>query len=61
MISDINGPILCVCAHPDDEVLGFGATANRLSKSGHDIYTIFISGKADQRYLGEKKDLLEYP
>lgn len=43
--------ILSVTAHPDDEVLGFGATAKKLSMSGHQVYNCFLSGNAEERGL----------
>ena len=33
--------ILVVCSHPDDEVLGCGATLNKLKKIT--IYSVYIS------------------
>ena len=35
--------ILIVVAHPDDEVLGMGGTIKKLSTSGNEIKTIFLS------------------
>src|SRR5690606_32718566 len=40
---------LTVTAHPDDEVLGFGATSCVLSKGGHTIYNLILSGDVDAR------------
>jgi LmbE family N-acetylglucosaminyl deacetylase len=40
---------LTVTAHPDDEVLGFGATSHVLSGKGHTIYNLILSGQADAR------------
>tara|TARA_Y100001968_G_C19394864_1_gene737669 strand:+ start:945 stop:1655 length:711 start_codon:yes stop_codon:yes gene_type:complete len=50
--------ILCVVAHPDDEVLGFGATASSLTSTGTSITTLFISSKANKRYLGKSENEL---
>jgi len=35
--------ILVIAAHPDDEVLGMGGTIKKLSTSGNEIKTIFLS------------------
>ena len=56
--SNLEGPILLVVSHPDDEVLGFGASADKLSKLGIEIYTLIICGGAEKRYLGDDKDTL---
>ncbi len=55
----LRSPILCVVAHPDDEVLGFGATAHRLGKLKKDLKTLVICGEADKRYLGAKAETLK--
>lgn len=41
--------ILSVTAHPDDEVLGFGATAAKLASQGHRVVNCILSGKVDVR------------
>lgn len=41
--------ILVVAAHPDDEVLGFGATGSLLAEKGETIRTCFLSGSIDAR------------
>lgn len=45
----IKKTILSVTAHPDDEVLGFGATAAKLSAEGHDIINCILSGNVEAR------------
>ena len=40
---------LTVTAHPDDEALGFGASAYTLSKKGHKIFNCILSGSAEAR------------
>lgn len=40
---------LFVVAHPDDEVLGAGATINKLIKEGHDVAICVMSGHAAAR------------
>jgi LmbE family N-acetylglucosaminyl deacetylase len=44
-----SGIILSVTAHPDDEVLGFGATAARLAAFGCAVYNCILSGEVDVR------------
>lgn len=41
--------ILSVTAHPDDEVLGFGATASKLGKEGYKIFNCILSGEVNAR------------
>ena len=43
--------ILSVTAHPDDEVLGFGATAAKLTSQGHKVFNCILSGKVDVRQM----------
>lgn len=40
---------LIIVAHPDDEVLGAGASIYRLAKEGHDIYICILSGEVSAR------------
>lgn len=40
---------LVVVAHPDDEVLGAGATIYKLIKSGHNVAVAILSGEASAR------------
>lgn len=40
---------LSVTAHPDDEVLGFGASAAKFVANGHTVYNCILSGNADAR------------
>jgi len=40
---------LTVTAHPDDEILGFGASCYVLSQQGHTVYNCILSGNADAR------------
>jgi LmbE family N-acetylglucosaminyl deacetylase len=42
--------VLCVVAHPDDELFACGATLRRLRNEGHNIYTCVLCGPADARY-----------
>ena len=42
--------ILTVTAHPDDEVLGFGATSYVLSQKGATIFNLILSGEAKARH-----------
>jgi LmbE family N-acetylglucosaminyl deacetylase len=41
--------ILAVMAHPDDEVLGCGATLAKMATAGHSVHACFLSGNADAR------------
>jgi LmbE family N-acetylglucosaminyl deacetylase len=40
---------LTVTAHPDDEALGFGGSSFVLSKKGHKIYNLILSGDVEAR------------
>ena len=40
---------LVVVAHPDDEVLGAGATIYKLIKKGHKVAVAIMCGEADAR------------
>lgn len=40
---------LIVVAHPDDEVLGAGATIYKLAKEGHSVSVCILSGEANAR------------
>ena len=42
--------VLCVAAHPDDEILGSGGTLRKLRDSGHNIYTCILCAPADARH-----------
>ncbi|HEU0012477.1 MAG TPA: PIG-L family deacetylase [Longimicrobium sp.] len=42
--------VLAVVAHPDDELLGCGATLRRLANEGHDVYSVVLSSQADARH-----------
>ncbi len=41
--------ILSVTAHPDDEALGFGASAAKWAEEGHVIYNCILSGNVEAR------------
>lgn len=43
--------IFVIAAHPDDEVLGCGATISRLAKEGNDIYIAILGEGITSRYL----------
>lgn len=52
--------ILSVVAHPDDEILGFGATTIKLTKQGHKVTNCILSGEVKaRRYKPKEKQLLE--
>lgn len=42
--------VLVVAAHPDDEVLGCGATAARLAQEGHEVYFAILGEGITSRY-----------
>lgn len=42
--------VLAVIAHPDDEILGCGATLRRLADEGHAVYTCVLAATADARH-----------
>ena len=49
---------LTVTAHPDDEILGFGASCYVLSQQGHTIYNCILSGNAEARMHRPQNDVL---
>lgn len=49
---------LTVTAHPDDEILGFGASTVVLTQQGHKVYNCILSGNVDARYKRPKVDKL---
>ncbi len=52
---------LTVTAHPDDEVLGFGASTYVLSQQGHKIYNCILSGNVEARqFRPDLKELHEH-
>src|SRR5687768_2872038 len=42
--------VLVIAAHPDDEMLGCGATLRKLANAGHRIYTCVLCSQADARH-----------
>lgn len=53
--------ILSVTAHPDDEALGFGATAAKLTTEGHTVYNCILSGEAAaRRHRPEVQELYQH-
>ena len=51
--------ILIVCAHPDDEVLGMGATIAKLSEQGHQIAVMFLADGEGSREGGDDSEKVE--
>lgn len=54
----MNKKILIVAAHPDDEILGCGATVAKLIKQGYDAYTLILSGGKTSRGEIDEKEIL---
>lgn len=52
--------ILIVVAHPDDEVLGAGATINKFSGLKEDVNVCIMSGRAQARTLRPSDEELEF-
>lgn len=44
--------ILVIAAHPDDEVLGLGATIKKLSKD-NDVYILIVTEGCSSQYRGQ--------
>lgn len=51
--------LLVVVAHPDDEILGAGATMNTLSERGEDVSVAILCGKAGARAFRPTTEQLE--
>lgn len=49
---------LTVTAHPDDEILGFGGSTVVLSKQGHLVHNLILSGNVEARRYRPDKDAL---
>jgi len=49
--------ILVIAAHPDDEVLGCGATIAGLTGQGHEVYTLILGEGKTSRASSTKADL----
>ncbi len=48
-----------IFAHPDDEVLGCGATLSKYSKKGYDVHTLILSKGVTSRDKHKKESQLE--
>lgn len=46
--------ILLIAAHPDDEILGCGATVGRLAKEGCQVHTLLLGHGVDARHSDNK-------
>lgn len=52
---------LTVTAHPDDEILGFGGSAFMLTKNGHIVYNLILSGIVEaRRHKPDLEDLVQH-
>ena len=53
---NLSSRTLVVAAHPDDEVLGCGATMARISSNGGTVQTIFLADGESSRFLTSEID-----
>ena len=51
--------VLLIAAHPDDEILGCGATTARLVAEGHEVYTLILGEGITSRDLSRQQDKRE--
>jgi len=51
---------LIVVAHPDDEVLGAGATISKLAEAGHEVYVCILCGDVEVRQHRPTTEHLNY-
>jgi len=51
--------VLAIAAHPDDELLGCGATLARLKQEGHRVFSVILCASADAR-VDRPEDLPRY-
>ncbi len=51
--------ILCVAAHPDDELFGCGATLRKLKNEGHSVYTCILCAEVNARHERPDIELLK--
>jgi LmbE family N-acetylglucosaminyl deacetylase len=47
--------ILVVAAHPDDEILGCGGTIAKLTKKGHEVFTLILGEGISSRYEEDER------
>ena len=50
---------LTVTAHPDDEILGFGGSSAVLTKAGHKVYNLILSGEVKARKSRPNDEVLK--
>lgn len=60
VIGEMSMNYLFVVAHPDDEVLGAGATISKLTKEGHNVDICIMSGEANARSNRPNDDELDH-
>ena len=51
--------VLCVAAHPDDELFGCGATLRKLKNEGHSVYTCILCAEVSARHERPDIELLK--
>ena len=54
----MNEKILVIAAHPDDEILGCGATMYKHTKKGDDVFVLILGAGIESRFtknLNNKK------
>lgn len=51
--------VLAVVAHPDDELIGCGATLRKLANEGHEVYACVLCGSAEARHDRPNTDRLQ--
>ena len=56
---DVSKAFLIIAAHPDDEVLGAGATIYKMAQEGYSVNVCILSEAADARYLRPKPNELK--
>ena len=48
-------PVLIIAAHPDDEVLGCGATIAKLATAGYEVFLAILGEGVTSRYAAREQ------